>query len=73
VLEAETIDYRTRPEETGITEKKIKEKAKNLRPRFAVGSERIGPSLLQNLQEEVVPALRIIFRRSMAEGEVPED
>jgi hypothetical protein len=73
VPEADQMEFGTRLESSTITEKKIKEKIRNLRPNSAAGPDRIGPNLLQNIQEEVAPALRIIFRRSMDEREVPED
>ncbi len=51
----------------------VKEKIMILQSNSAAGPDRIGPSLLQNLLEEVALALKIIFQRSLDEGEVPED
>jgi hypothetical protein len=62
----------SRLERCEITVEKIKEKIRNLRTNSAAGPDKRGPGLLQNLLEEMAPALQIIFRRSMEE-EVPED
>jgi hypothetical protein len=67
------MEHKSKLKESTITEKKIKDKIKKLRPKSAAGPDRIGPGLLQNLIEEVAPALKIIYERSLEEGEVPED
>jgi hypothetical protein len=56
-----------------VTHKLVREKIRNLRPSSAAGPDSIGPLLLQELQEELVPALVLIFRCSIQHGEVPDD
>jgi hypothetical protein len=51
----------------------VREKIKKLRPSAAPGPDKIGPSLLQHLQNEVAPILTIIYRKSLDTGMVPED
>ncbi len=76
-------DMRSQPEamdlETGtlekvtVTEKAVREKIRNLKPFSAAGPDGIGPQLLQEVREEVIPALTAIFKQSLSTGEVPED
>jgi hypothetical protein len=56
-----------------ITYRMVQEKTRSLKPGSAPGPDGIGPQLLQELQKELVPALVLIFRRSIQNGEVPED
>lgn len=56
-----------------ITESKIKEKIRKLRPAAAPGPDSIGAGLIQELQEELTPALRIVFRKLLDEKHTPED
>ena len=56
-----------------ITYRMVQEKILSLKPASAPGPDGIGPQLLQELQKELVPALVLIFRRSIRNGEVPED
>jgi hypothetical protein len=76
-------DIRSQPKavdlETGtlkkvtVTEKAVREKMRNLKPFSAAGPDDIGPQLLQEVREEVIPALTTFFRQSLSTGEVPED
>jgi hypothetical protein len=70
---ADPMECQSKLDGVKITESKVIEKIRNLRPSSAAGPDNIGPGLLQNLVEEVAQALRIIFQRSVDEGEVPED
>jgi hypothetical protein len=56
-----------------ITYRMVQEKIRSLKPASAPGLDGIGPQLLQELQKELVPALVLIFRKSIQNGEVPED
>jgi hypothetical protein len=56
-----------------ITYRMVQEKIRSLKPASAPGSDGIGPQLLQELQKELAPALVLIFRKSIQNGEVPED
>jgi hypothetical protein len=56
-----------------VTEQKVREKIKNLKPYSAAGPDGIGTQLLRELREEVIPALTMIYRQSLRTGEVPED
>jgi hypothetical protein len=60
-------------EKVNITEQKVREKIKNLKPYSAAGPDGIGTQLLRELREEVIPALTMIYRQSLRTGEVPED
>ena len=56
-----------------ITYRMVQEKILSLKPASAPGLDRIGLQLLQELQKELAPALVLIFRKSIQNGEVPED
>jgi len=56
-----------------ITEAKIKEKIKKLRPAAAPGPDSIGAGLLQELQDELAPALLIVYKKLLEAGHSPED
>jgi hypothetical protein len=60
-------------EKVTVTEKAVREKIRNLKSFSAAGPDGIGPQLLQEVREEVIPALTTIFRQSLCTGEVPED
>jgi hypothetical protein len=62
-----------RPEDIQISESKIKDKIKEIKPASAPGPDSIGTMLLQQLNEQVAPALTIIFRKVLDEGQVPDD
>ena len=51
----------------------VKKKIRGLRAESAAGPDGIGPRLIKELQEGLAPVLAHIFRRSLAEGRVPED
>lgn len=63
----------TNLERIAVTEKMVRDKIKNLKPFSAAGPDGIGPQLLQELREELVPALVVIFRHSLKTGQVPSD
>jgi len=60
-------------EDMRITEWAIKKKIRKLRKEAAAGPDEIGPRLLMELEDAVATALCLIFRKSLATGEVPED
>jgi hypothetical protein len=53
-------------------ESDIRKKIRGLRTEAAAGPDSIGPRILQELENELVPALRAIFTKSMEEGVVPQ-
>jgi len=57
-------------EKVNVTEQKVREKIKNLKPYSAAGPDGIGTQLLREL---VIPALTMIYRQSLRTGKVPED
>jgi len=60
-------------EDFNITAEKIRSKVKNLRPASAPGPDGIGAGLLQELQDQVLPALTILFRKLLDEKHTPDD
>ena len=66
ITEAKLVDF-------NITEEKIKSKLSKLRPTSAPGPDGIGAGLLQELQDQVIPALKILFRKLLDEKYTPED
>jgi hypothetical protein len=60
-------------EEVDINQGRVREKIQQLKPTAAARPDGLGPRLLQELEDEVTPALTIIFQRSIQEGEIPED
>ncbi len=52
---------------------RIKFYIKILRPNSAAGPDKISPRILQGLVDQLAEPLSILFRKSMAEGVVPED
>ena len=56
-----------------VRERLIREKIKNFKPCSAAGPDGIGPQLLKEFQEEIIPALKLIHRKSLESGEVPVD
>jgi hypothetical protein len=48
-------------------------KMRNLKTDGAAGPDGFGPRVLQELQQEIAPALAVIFTKSMEEGVVPAD
>jgi hypothetical protein len=56
-----------------LTEAKIKEKIRRIKPASAPGQDGIGAMLLQQLSDQVAPAMYIIYRKVLDEGKVPAD
>ncbi len=56
-----------------ITEEKIQNKIKKLRATSAPGPDGIGPGLLLELQQPLVPALNVLFRKLLDENHTPDD
>jgi hypothetical protein len=56
-----------------ITEWRIRKIIRKLRKDAAAGPDEIGPRLLQELEDGIVPGLTMIFRCSLETGDVPED
>jgi hypothetical protein len=52
---------------------KVAKKIRDLCSTAAPGPDKIGPALLQELNEEVAPILAIIFQKSLVTGDVPAD
>jgi hypothetical protein len=51
----------------------VRKKIRNLKAEGAAGPDGIGPRVLQELQQEMAPALAAVFTKSMEEGVVPAD
>ncbi len=66
-LETETL------ERVCVTAKKVRAKIIKLKQFSAASPDGIGPQLFQELQNELITTLVIIYRQSMRSGEVPED
>jgi Reverse transcriptase (RNA-dependent DNA polymerase) len=60
-------------ENVELSEVKIKEKIMKLKSLSAPGPDGIGAMLLQQLKDQVAPALLKIFRKALDTGEVPSD
>lgn len=71
--EATNVDLNTRLSDVEITEKKVRDKLKKLRPSSAPGPDSIGAGLLQELEDEVAPALTVLYRRLLDSGFTPGD
>jgi hypothetical protein len=56
-----------------VTELEVKKKIRKLRKDAAAGPDEIGPRVLQELENEIAPALVMIFRHSLSTGEIPAD
>jgi len=56
-----------------ITVNKVKEKIRKLRPAAAPGPDSIGAGLLQELQDQLAPALCIVFKKLLEDRHAPED
>ena len=46
---------------------------KDLKPNKSPGPDNLGPRLLKEQAEDIAPVLLMIFRKSLAAGEVPDD
>ena len=60
-------------DEINITENGITKLLKNLNPSKSPGPDNLGPRVLKELADDIAPILLLIFRRSLASGEVPAD
>ena len=56
-----------------ITLNGITKLLKDLKPSKSPGPDNLGPRLLKELAEDIAPLLLMIFRKSLATGEVPDD
>ena len=54
-----------------VSEAGIAKLLKNLKPKKAAGPDRNKPVVLQELREELVPILKVLFERSLESGAVP--
>ena len=73
VPEPENLRLGSRLTDIRISEGAVRRKIRRLRTEAAAGPDGIGPRILQELQDGLVPALTHIFRSSLAEGKVPQD
>jgi Reverse transcriptase (RNA-dependent DNA polymerase) len=64
---------RTYLRNTFITAQKVRQQIKNLKPSGAAGPDGITTKFLQQCAEELSPALACIYRKSLAQGKVPEE
>jgi len=58
---------------TWITTEKVKKKICNLRNNSAPGPDGISPKILKNLKDQIAPVLAMVYRKSLARSEVPEE
>ena len=56
-----------------ITEEKVKQKLKKLRPDSAPGPDKLWPRVLQRLSDVLAKPLAIIYTRCLGEGTVPPE
>ena len=56
-----------------ITEKKVKEKIRNLKTHSAAGPDGTGPKILKEAMNELAKPLTYIFKYSLETGQVPHD
>ena len=71
--EIQDMTVRHKLENITVTTRKVREKILALKPDSAPGPDGIPGHLLQGLEEEVAPALAMIFSKSLEEGAVPPD
>ena len=60
-------------DEINFTENGITKLLKNLNPCKSPGPDNLGPRVLKEMADDIAPILLLIFRRSLASGEVPAD
>jgi len=58
---------------TWITTEKVKKKIASLRNNSAPGPDGISPKILKNTTDQIAPVLAMIYRKSLARSEVPEE
>ena len=67
------MKMRTKLTGTWITTGKVKAKIKNLKPHSAAGPDGIAPKFLLNCVNQIAPVLAMLYRKSVADGQVPEE
>ena len=60
-------------DDINITENGIRKLLKDLDPSKSPGPHNLGPRVLKELADDIAPILLLIYRRSLASGEVPAD
>jgi len=65
--------YNRRLRRTWITTEKVKKKISGLRNNSAPGPDGISPKILKNTKDQIAPVLAMIYRKSLARSEVPEE
>lgn len=60
-------------EDMVITEKKVRDKIRKLRPASAPGPDSIGAGLLQEMEDELAPALTALYRKLLDDKIAPRD
>ena len=73
IPDPEQLRTNTYLSEVRFSARVVKKKIRELRTEAAAGPDGIGPRILQELQEDLAPALADIFTKSMDEGVVPQD
>ena len=73
IPEAPRKKTRTKLSGSWITTQKVKNKIKNLKPHSAAGPDGLSPKLLKECIDQMSPILAMIYRKSMNQGEVPEE
>ena len=73
VPEPEKMKMRSKLKNSWITAEKVRRKIRNLKSHSAAGPDGIAPRLLQNCEKQIAPVLAMIFRKSLSQGEVPEE
>ena len=73
IPDPEQLQTNTYLSEVRFSARVVKKKIRELRTEAAAGPDGIGPRILQELQEDLAPALSDIFTKSMDEGVVPQD
>ena len=64
---------RSRLTRSFITTEKVRKKIRQLKSHSAAGPDGIAPKLLQQCEDQIVPVLAMIYRKSMKDGQVPEE
>jgi hypothetical protein len=73
VPEPEKLTPKTILQSVNFCEREVRKKIKDLRKEAAAGPDGIGPRVLQELADELAPALAAVFNKSMEENTVPQD
>ena len=64
---------RTRLTRSFITTEKVRRKIRQLKAHSAAGPDGISPKFLQQCSDQLAPVLAMIFRKSVNNGQVPEE